>query len=60
MTGAVQTAAVKPIPNVNGLTVITPGSMTVTPSPVPDISGKGGIKSSPALSTPVATGPTGQ
>lgn len=59
-TGAVQTAPVKAMPNGNGLTVITPGSMTVTPSAVPDVPGKGGIKPPPALSTPVAAGVAGQ
>ena len=49
----------KATPNGNGLTIITPGSMIVAPSPVPDVPGKGGIKS-PALSTPIATGATGQ
>ena len=43
------------MPNGNGLMVITPGAMTVTPSAVTDVSGKGGIKP-PALPTPVATG----
>ena len=59
-TGAVQAAPVKAISNGNGLTVITPGSVTVTPSPVPDIPGKDGIKPPPALSAPIATGATGQ
>ena len=59
-TGAVQTALVKAIPNGNGLTIITPGSLTVTPSPAPDVTGKGGIKSPPALSAPIVTGATGQ
>ena len=59
-TGVVQTASVKAIHSGNGLTVITPGSTTVTPSPVPDVSGKGGIKSPPALPAAVAAGVASQ